>query len=85
MLLAVAAAVLLLIGGGVAGYFIAKAPLVLFEEADAFEEAWIDAVAGQLSLYEGTAVASIPVNEAEQQAQLSKLGEELKSISLSQG
>ena len=83
MLLAAAAALLLLIGGGVAGYFIAKAPLELFEEADAFEEAWIDAVAGQLSLYEGTAVASIPVNEAEQQAQLSKLGEELK-LDLSQ-
>jgi hypothetical protein len=35
-------------------------------------------VAGQLSLYEGAAVASIPVNDAEQQAQLNKLGEELK-------
>jgi anti-sigma factor RsiW len=83
MLLAAAAALLLLIGGGVAGYFIAKPPGGIFEEADEFEEEWIAAVAGQLSLYEGAAVASIPVNDAEQQARLSKLGEVLK-LDLSQ-
>ena len=75
MLLAAAAALLLLICGGVAGYFIAKAPGELFEEADAFEEQWIDAVAGQLSLYDATSVAAIKVDSAEQQAQLTKLGE----------
>ena len=78
MLLAAAAALLLLICGGVAGYFIAKAPGELFEEADAFEEQWIDAVAGQLSLYDATSVAAIKVDSAEQQAQLTKLGEILK-------
>ena len=78
MLLAAAAALLLLICGGVAGYFIAKAPGELFEEADAFEEQWIDAVAGQLSLYNATSVAAIKVDSAEQQAQLTKLGEILK-------
>src|SRR5262245_31384874 len=83
MLLAAAAALLLLICGGALGYFIAKAPGKLFEEADAFEEQWIDAVAGQLSLYEGRAVASIPVNEIEQRAQLSKLADVLK-LDLSQ-
>jgi anti-sigma factor RsiW len=85
LLLAAAAALLLLIGGGVGGYFIAKAPLELFEEADAFEEAWIAAVVGQLSLYEGAAAASIPVNEVEQQTQLRKLGDVLNSIFLSRG
>ena len=78
MLLAAAAALLLLIFGGVAGYFIAKAPIELFEEADTFEEEWIAAVAGQLSLYDAASVASIQVNDAEQKAQLSKLGEVLK-------
>ena len=64
--------------GGVAGYFVAKAPIDLFEEADTFEEEWIAAVAGQLSLYDAASVASIQVNDAEQKAQLSKLGEVLK-------
>lgn len=78
MLLAAAAALLLLICGGVAGYFIAKAPGELFEAADAFEEQWIDAVAGQLSLYDASSVAAIKVDSAEQQAQLTKLGKILK-------
>ena len=77
-MLAAAAALLLLIFGGVAGYFVAKAPIDLFEEADTFEEEWIAAVAGQLSLYDAASVASIQVNDAEQKAQLSKLGEVLK-------
>ena len=83
MLLAAAAALLLLIGGGVAGYFIAKAPTDLFEEADSFEEDWIAAVAGQLSLYDAASVAAIPVNDAEMQAQLTKLGDVVK-LDLSQ-
>jgi anti-sigma factor RsiW len=78
MLLAAAAALVLLLCGGVAGYFIAKAPADLFEEADTFEEEWIAAVAGQLSLYDAASVADIQVNDAEQQAQLSKLGDVLK-------
>ena len=64
--------------GGVIGYFVGKAPIELFEEADTFEEEWIAAVAGQLSLYDAASVASIQVNDAEQKAQLSKLGEVLK-------
>lgn len=83
MLLAAAAALLLLICGGVAGYFIAKVPAELFEEADAFEEGWIAAVAGQLSLYDAASVAAISVNDAENQAQLAKLGDVLK-LDLSQ-
>ena len=78
MLLAAAAALLLLVSGGAIGYFVAKAPGELFEEEDAFEEAWIAAVAGQLSLYDAASVASIQVNDAEQQAELNKLGEILK-------
>jgi anti-sigma factor RsiW len=78
MLVATAAALLLLVCGGVAGYFVAKAPIDLFEEADTFEEEWIAAVAGQLSLYDAASVASIQVDDAEQKAQLSKLGEMLK-------
>ena len=78
VLLAAAAALLLLICGGVAGYFIAKGPPALFEETDDFEEAWIAAVAGQLSLYDATSVAEIRVNDAELQDQLSKLGDVLK-------
>ena len=75
MLLAAAAALLLLVFGGALGYFAAKVPGELFEEADAFEEEWIAAVAGQLSLYRGDSLASITVDSAEQQAQLSRLGE----------
>jgi anti-sigma factor RsiW len=78
LLFAAAASLLLLICGGVAGYFIAKSPFDLFEEADTFEEEWIAAVAGQLSLYEGGSVAAIQVDGAEQQAQLKKLGDALK-------
>jgi len=78
VLLAAAAALLLLICGGMVGYFIAKGPAELFEEADAFEEAWIAAVAGQLSLYDAASVAEIRVDDAELQDQLSKLGDVLK-------
>lgn len=78
MLLAAAAALLLLICGGVAGYLIAKGPAELFEEADAFEEGWIAAVAGQLALYDAASVAAIPANDAETQAQLAKLEDALK-------
>jgi anti-sigma factor RsiW len=67
-LLAAAAAILLLLGG-VAGYLIAKPPVGLFEEADRDEDEWVDAVAGQMSLYD--------VDEAERQAQLRALGQAL--------
>ena len=69
---AAAAAVLLLLCGGLAGYFIANTPDI-FEEADAFEDQWIDAVAGQLSLYNADSLSAIQVNDAEQKSQLSKL------------
>ena len=75
MLIAAAASLLLLICGGAAGYLIAKAPAELFEEADSLGEEWVAAVAGQLSLYNADSLAAIHVDEAEQQAQLGKLGE----------
>jgi len=78
ILTAAAAALLLLIGGGAAGYLIATGPGNLFEEADTFEDAWIDAVAGQLSLYNSASVEAIQVSEAEQKASLAKLGQMLK-------
>jgi anti-sigma factor RsiW len=76
-ILAAAAAVLLLIFGGMAGYFVAQAPGDLFEETDTFEEGWITAVAGQLSLYNADSVAAIQVNDSAQQAGLERLGDAL--------
>jgi anti-sigma factor RsiW len=76
-LIATAAALMLLVGGGTAGYFIAKAPN-LFEQEDEVEEAWIDAVAGQLALYDASSVANIKVDAAEQKAELDRLGEAVK-------
>ena len=77
MLVAAAASLLLLLCGGVAGYLVAKAPAELFEEADELEEAWVGAVAGQLSLYNAASLAAIDVPSAELEAQLAKLGEML--------
>src|SRR5262245_17832884 len=74
MLVAAAASLLLLLCGGAIGYFVAKAPGDLFEEADEMEEAWVGAVAGQLSLYNAASLASIQVPDAELNAQLGKLG-----------
>jgi len=74
MLVAAAASLLLLLCGGAIGYFVAKAPGDLFEEADEMEEAWVGAVAGQLSLYNAASLASIQVPGAELDAQLAKLG-----------
>jgi len=75
MLVAAAASLLLLLCGGAIGYFVAKAPVGLFEEADEMEEAWVGAVAGQLSLYNAASLATIQVPSAELEAQLGKLGE----------
>jgi len=77
MLVAAAASLLLLLCGGVAGYLVAKAPAELFEEADELEEAWVGAVAGQLSLYNAASLAAIEVPSGELEAQLAKLGERL--------
>src|SRR5262245_48813455 len=77
MLLAAAASLLLLLCGGTIGYFVAKAPGDLFEEADEMEEAWVGAVAGQLSLYNAASLASIQVPGTELDAQLGKLGDML--------
>lgn len=82
MVLAAAAALLLLIGG-VTGYFIAKGPGDFFQEADAFEEQWIAAVSGQLQLYNADSVAAIEVNDSALQADLAKLGDVVK-LDLSQ-
>jgi anti-sigma factor RsiW len=75
MLVAAAASLLLLLCGGAIGYFVAKAPGGLFEEADEMEEAWVGAVAGQLSLYNAASLSAIQVPSAELEAQLGKLGE----------
>jgi anti-sigma factor RsiW len=75
MLAALAASLLLLLCGGVAGYWVAKAPGDLFEEADEMEEAWVAAVAGQLSLYNAASLAAIQVPSTELEAQLAKLGD----------
>jgi anti-sigma factor RsiW len=77
MLVAAAASLLLLLCGGAIGYFVAKAPAGLFEEADEMEEAWVGAVAGQLSLYNAASLSAIQVPNAELDAQLGKLGDML--------
>jgi anti-sigma factor RsiW len=66
----IAAAPFLLIGGGIAGYFLGQLTPNL-----SGEEAWLDAVAKQVSLYSRETVSSVPVNETAQQAELSRLGE----------
>src|SRR5262249_20235605 len=76
LLVAPAAALLLLLGGAV-GYFIAKPPAELFEEAGGDEDAWIDAVAGQMALYDAASVAAIEVDETQQKARLAKIGQAL--------
>jgi len=76
-LLVAAAAALLLLLGGVAGYFIAKLPAELLEEAGGDEDQWIDAVTGQMSLYDAASVAAIEVDETKQKAELAKVGQAL--------
>jgi anti-sigma factor RsiW len=82
--MAIAAALLLLIGGGMAGYLLGQASPDLFEIGNSEEEAWLDAVANQVSLYNRESVASIPVDERAQEAELSRLGKALK-LDLPQG
>src|SRR5262249_57205995 len=76
-LLVAAAAALLLLLGGAAGYFIAKPPAELLEEAGGDEDQWIDAVVGQMALYDGASVAAIEVDDTKQKAELAKLGQAL--------
>jgi anti-sigma factor RsiW len=75
--IATAAALLLLIGGGIAGYFLGQVSPDLFEMGSS-EEAWLDAVTKQVSLYNRAFVASIPVDENTQEVQLSLLSKTLK-------
>lgn len=76
-LIATAAALLLLIGGGTAGYFLGQVSPDLFEMGNS-DEAWLDAVTKQVSLYNREFVASIPIDENAQDVQLSRLSETLK-------
>jgi anti-sigma factor RsiW len=76
-LLVAAAAALLLLLGGAAGYFVAKPPAEVFEEAGGDEDQWIDAVVGQMSLYDAASVAAIEVDETKQKAELAKVGQAL--------
>lgn len=74
MMMAAAASLLLLLCGSMIGYLVAKGPGALFEEEDELEEAWVGAVAGQLSLLNADSLAAIDVSAAELEAQLGKLG-----------
>jgi hypothetical protein len=71
-----AAILLLLLGGGIAGYLVAK-PLVGPGEVNTHEAKWVDAVAGEMSLYGEASMAAIEVDDAERKAELSKLGQEV--------
>jgi anti-sigma factor RsiW len=73
-LLVAAASLLLVLCGGAIGYFVAKSPAGFFEEADEMQEAWVGAVAGQLSLYNAASLSAIQVPSAELDAQLGKVG-----------
>src|SRR6478672_3088505 len=78
----IAAALLLAIGAGTVGYLLGQSSPDLFNIGNS-EEAWLDAVANQVSLYSRESVASIPVDETTQKTQLGRLGEILK-VDLSQ-
>jgi hypothetical protein len=76
-MLATSAVLLLLLGGGIAGYLIAKPPVGLFE-VDADQDSWVEAIAGEISLYDEASMAAIEVDHTALTAELSKLGQELK-------
>jgi len=78
----IAAALLLAIGAGAVGYLLGQSSPTLFEMGNS-EEAWLDAVANQVSLYRRESVASIPVDETMQKTELHRLSEILK-LDLSQ-
>jgi anti-sigma factor RsiW len=80
--MAIAAALLLAIGAGTVGYILGQFSPDLFDIGNS-EEAWLDAVANQVSLYSRESVASIPVDETTQKTQLGRLSEILK-LDLSQ-
>ena len=69
----IAAALFLLIGGGIAGYFLGQLALDL-----SGGEAWLDAVVKQVSLYSRETVSSMPVNKTTQQVDLDRLGKIFK-------
>jgi len=78
----IAAALLFAIGAGTVGYLLGQSSPDLFNIGNS-EEAWLDAVANQVSLYSRESVASIPVDETTQKTQLGRLSEILK-LDLSQ-
>jgi anti-sigma factor RsiW len=80
--MAIAAAILLAIGAGTVGYLVGQSSPDLFDLGNS-EDAWLDAVANQVSLYSRESVASIPIEEAIQKSELSRLSEVLK-LDLSQ-
>ena len=73
---AIAAALLLAIGAGTVGYFLGQSSPNLFDIGNN-EDAWLDAVANQISLYSHESVATIPVDETIQKTELSRLSERL--------
>jgi anti-sigma factor RsiW len=76
----IAAALLLAIGA--VGYLLGQSSPDLFNIGNS-EEAWLDAVANQVSLYSRESVASIRVDETTQKTELGHLSERLK-LDLSQ-
>jgi anti-sigma factor RsiW len=80
--MAIAAALLLAIGAGTVGYLLGQSSPNIFDIGNS-EEAWLDAVANQVSLYNRESVASIPVDETTQKTELGRLSEILK-LDLSQ-
>ena len=75
--MAIAAALLLAIGAGTVGYILGQSSPDLFDVGNS-EEAWLDAIVNQVSLYSREFVASIPVDETTQKMQLGRLSEILK-------
>ena len=80
--MAIAAALLLAIGVGTVGYILGQSSPDLFDVGNS-EEAWLDAIANEVSLYSRESVASIPVDETTQKTELGRLSGILK-VDLSQ-
>jgi anti-sigma factor RsiW len=79
--MAIAAGLLLAIGAGTVGYILGQSSPDLFDVGNS-EEAWLDAIANQVSLYSRESVASILVDETTQKTQLARLSEKFSGSCL---
>jgi anti-sigma factor RsiW len=75
--LAAAAAALFLAIGGTAGFLIGQSPPAFLSTVGDWDE-WRQSVARQISLYSDETLAAITVDPVEQEAQVARLGRELK-------